>query len=176
MDLKVIESGNGGDFVKVARDLVTVYGFENMPYLAMFGGNVAASTPNDRLESEQAFDWWGNSFLMPNDKTYQFNSETERVLNTTPLTSAGRVLIEQAVRNDLAFMKEFATVLVVVSITATDRVVIGVRLQQPDNTQKKDFIYIWDATRNELDVPSIAGRSGAAGTQDGFDYLLDFAL
>lgn len=176
MDLKVIETGNGGDFVKVARDLVTINGFESMPYLALFGGNVAASSPNVRLETEQDFSWWGNSLLMPNDKTLQFNSDTERALNTIPLTSSGRVLIEQAVRRDLEFMREFAIVKVIVSIPATDKVIIGVRIEQPDNLQRRDFIFIWDATKNELDVPLIPSVSGAPGTQDGFNYLLDFAL
>ena len=177
MDLKIVESGNGGDFVKVTRDLVTINGFESMPYLALFGGNVAASSPNVRIETEQDFSWWGNSLLMPNDPGLQFNSETERALNTTPLSSSGRVIIEQAVRKDLAFMKEFATILVAVSIPATDKVIIGVRIQEPDNVQRRDFIFIWDATRNELTVPSnIPINTGAPGTQEGFDYELDFAL
>jgi hypothetical protein len=177
MDLRFLETNNGGDFVKTAKDLVVIYGWENMPYLAMFGGNVEASTPTERLVSEQAFDWWGNELLMPNEPSIQFNSETERVLNTTPLTSAGRIKIQQAVINDLRFMKEFAKVAVAVSIISDDRVLIGVQIQEPDNVQKREFIFLWDATRGEIDTINNGSSSPQPQpSQNGFDYILDFAF
>jgi hypothetical protein len=151
MDLELVEQGDGGELIKKTNDLSVIYGFENMPFIAMFGGNVKESTPILRLATEQAFDWWGNNLLMPQDTSIQFNSETERALNNVPLTSAGRVLIQNAVENDLAFMKDFATVVVSVVILATDKVAIGLRIIQPDNLQKQDFIYIWNATRQELE-------------------------
>lgn len=150
MDLEVVEQGNGGELVKTTNDLSVIFGFQNMIYLALFGGNVKASTPTQRIPTEQDFSWWGNSLLMPQLDGIQFNSETERSLNTVPLTSSGRGLIQQAVEKDLVFMQEFATVVVVVSIIATDKIAIGVRLVQPDNLQKQDFIFIWNATNQEL--------------------------
>jgi hypothetical protein len=150
MDVKVIESGNGGELVKLAKDLAVINGFQNMVYLALFGGNVRASTPITRLATEQAFDWWANNLFMPQDSSIQFNSDTERTLNTTALNSSGRKLIQQAVEKDLAFMKDFATVIIVVSLLSDDKVAIGVRLVQPDNLQKQDFIFIWSATKQEL--------------------------
>jgi hypothetical protein len=171
MDIKLIETGNGGDIQTLTKDVLIIYGFENMPYLALFGGNVEASTPQKRLETQQAFDFWGNSILT-NDPSIQFNSETERVLNTTPLTSSGRQLILQAIKKDLEFMREFARVGVAVSIVSTDKVVIGIALQQPDNLQERRFIYIWDATQNELtlqDSPIVQNAQ-----RGGFDYILDF--
>lgn len=167
MDLEVIETGNGGDLVKKPKDLSVIYGFENMIYLAMFGGNVEASTPTQRLESEQAFDCWMNTLLMPNDLSIQFNSETERTLKQVALNSFGRTLIEQAVKKDLDFMSEFAIVKVVVIIPATDKVLIGIQLTQPDNLQQKVFIYIWDATRMELLNREVAlGGGGNMSPQD----------
>lgn len=150
MDLKVIESGNGGDLVKNPKDLAVVSGLGNMVYLALFGGNVQASTPTKRLETEQDFSWWGNSLFFPNDPTLQFNSLTERILNEVALTSSGRVQIEQAVIKDLEFMKEFANVEASVSIPATDQVEIYVKVTQPDNQQEQEFTFLWDATNNEL--------------------------
>jgi len=150
MDVEVFESGNGGELVKTAKDISVLYGFENMPYIAMFGGNLKASTPTNRLESEQAFDFWGNSLLMLGNPAAQFNSETERALNNNPLTSAGRLQIESAVKKDLEFMKSFAEVKVDTKILATDVIAIGIQIKQPDNIQEKEFIYIWDATRREL--------------------------
>jgi phage gp46-like protein len=152
MDLKVIETGNGGDIVKTPRDLTVISGLENMVYLGMFGGNPEQSTPSKRDVSEQAFDWWGNSLLMPNDPGRQFNSITERVLNETALTSSGRKTIEEAVLKDLEFMKPFAQVSVSASIPATDKVVIEITVKEPSNLQEKKYVYIWDATKNELTV------------------------
>lgn len=152
MDLKVIESGNGGELVKTARDMEVISGLGNMVYLGLFGGNVAASTPSKRLATEQAFDWLGNSLLFPNASEQQFNSLTERTLNNVALTSSGRVRIEQAVLQDLAFMKPFAEVSASVSIPETDKVVIAVQLQEPNNLQEQEFTFIWDASRNELTV------------------------
>lgn len=150
MDLKLIERGNGGDLFKSKKDLCVIDGLENMVYLALFGGNREASTPITRLESEQAFDWWGNSLLFPDDPGLQFNSLTERTLHNVALTSAGRVQIESAVKQDLEFMRPFARVGVAVSIPETDKVVIGVQLQEPDNLDQRQFLFVWDATRAEL--------------------------
>jgi hypothetical protein len=177
MDLKVIEdAGNGGDLVRKGNDLSVIEGLQNMPYLAMFGGNVAANTTNKRIVTEQDFSWWGNAVLFPNNENIQFNSNTERILMTTPLTTRGRTLIEQAVKTDLLFMKEFCRVAVAVSIVATDKVVIGVRLQEPDNLQQRDFLFIWDATRSELTQIKDGnnGNAPAPPSSDGFDYDLDF--
>lgn len=150
MDLLLTESGNGGDLVKTRKDLCVIEGLENMVYLALFGGNVEASTPVERLESEQAFDWWGNTLFHKDTPGIQFNSLTELTLQQVSLTSAGRIVIENAVKQDLQFLKEFASVSVAVSIPETDKIIIGVMLQQPDNLEKKIYEYVWDATRAEL--------------------------
>ena len=170
MDLRVIESGNGGELVKNPRDFEIVRSFENMPYLAMFGGNLKASTPSRRLENEQAFDWWGNNLLFDNDSSRQFNSETERVLNSVSLTSSGRVLIEQAVKRDLEFMKPFAEVSVSVSIPTVDKVVIAITLKEPGNLKDKKFMYIWDAARNEI---GYADNFSTVITGKIFDFSFD---
>lgn len=152
MDLKVIESGNGGDLVKTSKDLTVISGLGNMVYLGLFGGNVKASTPQKRLESEEAYDFWGNSLFNQNDPDVQFNSLTERTLNNVALSSSGRLRIEQAVIKDLEFMKQFAIVTPSVSIPETDKVLIYVKVQEPDNVQEQAFTFIWDATKNEVTV------------------------
>jgi hypothetical protein len=150
MDLEIIENGDGGDLIKTPNDMSVIYGFENMVYLALFGGCVEQDTPAVRNTNQQAFDFWGNSLLMPNDSSIQFNSKTERALNTIALSSSGRKQIEQAVKDDLQFMGDFANVKVSVAITGVDRVEIRIKLQQPGSLQKQEFIFIWDATKQEL--------------------------
>ncbi len=149
MDLEVIESGNGGDLVQKGNDLSFIFGFQNMPYLALFGGNVKASTPVEPIPSEQAFDWWGNS-LLSNKPEAQFNSLTERTLNNIAVNSAGRLEIENVVKKDLEFMTTFAKVSVDVSIVSTDRVRILVTILEPENLDPKEFQFIWDFTNKEL--------------------------
>lgn len=176
MDLELVETGNGGDLVKKPKDLSVIEGFENMIYLALFGGNVEQDTPTRRIESAQAFDFWGNNLFLPQDQSRQFNSQTERALHSVPLTSSGRLQILNAVKADLKFMKPFANVASDVIIYATDKVAIGIKLEQPDNLQAKEFIYIWDATRKELTViPDIGGGTIPiiAGT---FDFTFDFTF
>lgn len=125
-DLAIAETGNGGDLVLQGNDLAVVTSIENMPYLGMFGGNVAAVTGGPVVEADSK-DWWGNNLLMPSDSGIQFNSIVEKTLNTTSLTSAGRVIIENAIKEDLKFLAVVAKLSVSVTIVSTDR--INVRLE-----------------------------------------------
>lgn len=150
MDLLLTETFDGGDVVKTPKDLTVIEGFENMVYLALFGGNVEASTPSRVVDNEQSFDFWGNNLLWNNDSSLQFNSETERALKNNPLSSSGRLVIEQAVKTDLKFMSDFTDTSVSISIVTNDKIQISVTLKKPDNIQDKTFVYIWDATISEL--------------------------
>jgi hypothetical protein len=92
-DLAIVESGNGGDLQMVGNDLGVVTNNENQPYLAMFSGNADKSQ------------WWGNQLIFADQPNRQYNSLTEYTLNNTPLTSAGRTVIEGAIKKDLSFLQ-----------------------------------------------------------------------
>lgn len=170
MDLEVVESLNGGDLVKTTKDLKVIEGFESMPYLAMFGGNVEESTPITRIVNRQYFDWWANNLLFPKDAGVQFNSETERALNNNALTSQGRIIIEQAVKKDLSFFSDVADIKVNVSIISDDRISIGIKIAQEVS------VYIWDATNKELtDVEFIVSTTGTVSVKI-FDFSFDFTF
>lgn len=127
-DLAISEKdGNGGDLQQLGNDLAVVNGIENMPYLAMFGGNREASTGTIPIADAQ--DYWGNNLFMAGDASIQFNSKTERILNSTELTSAGRVIIENAIKDDLQFLEPQAKITVVVTIEATDRLRVSIRIE-----------------------------------------------
>lgn len=149
-DLALLEGGNGGDVQLLGRDLAVVYGWQNMPYIAMFGGNVKQSTPRTRNAEEQNFDWWANSLLLPNEPEAQMNSLTERMLLNVALNSSGRLQIEQAVKKDLEFMKPWANITVEVSITGPDRVRIYILVKKPDGLQQREFVFLWNGTENTL--------------------------
>ena len=149
MDLELIENGDGGDLIKNSNDLSVIYGFENEVYIALFGGNVAQDTTQKRNPLELDLSFWGNNLLHPYDNSVQFNSKTERALNTIPLTSAGRALIQQAVSDDLDYLKVVGSVTVNVSITGVDMIEMDIQLQQPA-TSAQNFTYLWNATKQEL--------------------------
>lgn len=147
MDLRLIETGNGGDLIRIINDLNVINGLSNYPYIALFGGNVAQSTPQFREVGEESFDWFGNVFL---DKTIQFNSATERTLNEVALNSSGRVQIEDAIKEDLEFFRKFGDIKVSTSIVATDKLKINISLKKFDELQEQIFEYIWDSTIQEF--------------------------
>lgn len=153
MDIQMTMIPEGGDLIRSGKDLKVIYGFENMPLLALWGGNKEQSTHNKRNPNEQNFDWWGNA-LMPNNPETQMNSATERVMHSVPLNSFGRLQIEAAIKDDLRFMKPFANVTVATEIIATDVLKINIKIIRPDNLEEKQFIFVWDKTKDELDMIS----------------------
>ncbi len=148
-DLKLKETGSGGDIIFNGNDLEIVEGFENMPYLGIYGGNIEQST-KEYLPAEQRFDCWFNNLLMLKNENIQFNSDFERLINNIVLTSSTRIDIEETIKSDLKFMNEFSTIDVSASILSDDRLNIYIKITQPDGEQTKEFVYIWDATKNEL--------------------------
>lgn len=108
MDIQLVERGNGGEFLKKGNgDLQWAEGYENQPYLALFGGN----------------DWWGN-FLLDEGKHQTFISRTETVLRSVALNSAGRQRVEAAILEDLDYLKKIAPgtkISVLVTIPSPDR-------------------------------------------------------
>lgn len=132
--------GNGGDLQQLGNDLAVVYGNENQVYLALFGGNVEQNTPA-LVTKEQTFDWWANNLFHPNDKERQFNSNTERTLNTTALNSSGRIKIESAVKDDLAFLIGLgATFTVNVTIPSVNTVTIEIRVIYSETARRLTII------------------------------------
>ena len=150
-DLRLIETNDGGDLVVLGSDLEVINGFENMIYLGLFGGNIEESTRKYN-PTEQRFDYWANDLFAQNDSSIQFNSNTERLLNNISISSSSRLLIESTVKDDLAFMTDFGTLIVNVSLTSINRIEISISFQELNSVSSNDFTYIWDSTKNELIV------------------------
>lgn len=172
MELALVELGDGGELVKNTNDLKVIFGFENIPYLALFGGNVEQSTPTRRDPAAQDFSWWGNNLLMPNDSLIQFNSETERVIKNTPLTSFGRTVIEDAIKTDLQVMSDYVEVTVQTEIVSDDRLEILITLMKPSNLTSTTLVFIWDATMQELSIVPLSVGNPPADDRI-FDYTFD---
>jgi len=125
-DILIYEAGGGGEILLRGKDVVTVNGYENSPFLAMFGGNK-----------------WLFNYLIPTDP---YASQTEQTLATTPLTSAGRVIIERAINADLNYLKQISgtTYTIATAITAPNRLEITINIngQTFNLTWNPDTFYL----------------------------------
>lgn len=149
-DIHLFETGSGGDFAIVNNDLLMGESLYQQIYLALFGGNIEASTKPSYLESEERFDYWGNSLIWKDAKTKQFNSETERTLRNVALNSSGRLSILQAVNNDLDYLKGVVDFTVEVGIESVSRISITVSFSEKTNQQDKVLQMVWNNSKNEV--------------------------
>ena len=168
MDLRLIETGKGGDLLLNGNDFLWAFSFENFPYIGMFGGNPQQSTPPIRIESEQNFDFWGNELLGLN-----YNSQTENLINSVGLNSSTRILIENAVKEDLKFMLEFAEISVIVRLVGLDVIEINITIVQPENGVERKYIYLWDGLQL-VDNSGIGGQN--APNLEGLQEVLQINL
>ena len=149
-DLHLFESGDGGELLLMNGDLVLSETLFQTIYLAMFGGNVEASTLGNEIEGQERFDFWGNSLFFKDLKSKQFNSETEKTLKSVTINSFGRLKIKSAVEQDLFFLKKIINFDVDVLILGIDKINIQIKISQIGNQSDKLFQFIWDNAKNEL--------------------------
>ena len=154
-DIHLFETGSGGDFAIVNEDLLMGESLYQQIYLALFGGNIEASTKPSYLASEERFDYWGNSLIWKDAKTKQFNSETERTLGNVALNSSGRLSILQAVNNDLDYLKGVVDFTVEVGIESVSRISITVSFSEKTNQQDKVLQMVWNNSKNEVIITKI---------------------
>lgn len=130
MDARFTETGNGGDLTLITNDIAVVFGVENMPYLAMFGG--ASHWANDLL-----FTGPGQAFV----------AQTETALMANALSSQGRANIEQAIKNDLQFLlDEFPGTKLTVSVAIVSDIRIDINIL----LNGQQINYLWNPKKYEL--------------------------
>lgn len=151
-DINLFESGDGGEIAILDGDVVLTEQLYQQVYLALFGGNVEASTEPNTPVTEQRNDWWGNSLIFTETPEKQFNSITEKTLRTTTLNSTGRITILRAIEYDLQYLKNVANVTVNVVILGTYKIKIDVTLSRPQNQQDVVMQILWDGAKDELIV------------------------
>ncbi|WP_036384066.1 hypothetical protein [Muricauda sp. MAR_2010_75] len=149
-DFNLAENGSGGDITILGNDIAMTETLLQSAYLAMFGGNVESNTSGNELENEQRFDWWGNGLFHSQYPNKQFNSNTERALNQTPVTTSGRIEIERAVEMDLAFLKSVAEIDVQVGIVSHNSLSILITMLPYGNKQEKILQLLYDNAKNEI--------------------------
>ena len=154
-DIILYESGSSGDFSIIDEDLLMGESLYQQIYLAFFGGNIEASTKDSYIPSEDRFDYWGNSLVWKNQKTVQFNSETERAIQNNTLSSLGRLNIIQAMNVDLAYLKSLIDYTIDVQISGRESLNIIVKFTQKSNQQDKVLQIVYNNAKNEVIIEKI---------------------
>lgn len=149
-DLHIFENGNGGELAILNGDLVLAESLYQCIYISLFGGNKEASTLGNEIANQERFDYWGNSLIFENQKSKQFNSETQRILNNVTVNSLGRLKIKSAVEQDLYYLKKIANINVDVLLDDNDKIRINVTLKSKANQSDKEFQFIWDNAKQEI--------------------------
>jgi hypothetical protein len=144
MDLKIIETGSGGDLVFEDGDISLTSEVFNQPYLSHFGGNKEALT-SDYTIGEERKDYWANTLILQDNE--RFDSEFEKMLNSTELSSSGRLKLEQAAKNDLIYLDGFSDKTSSVNITGSDKILLTETLTKGNNNS---FTYIWGEAKDEI--------------------------
>lgn len=84
-DLLLFETGEGADLQLLSDDFVSTDTYEGLIYLALFSGD----------------DFWGNHLYKE-----KYQCKTEKALRENTISSAGRIKIEEAIKNDLNYLKK----------------------------------------------------------------------
>jgi hypothetical protein len=154
-DILLYESGDGGEMAVLNNDLELSETLYQQVYLALFGGQLEANTRTDYLPSEERFDWWGNSLFFAETPNIQFNSNTERVLDSVALNSSGRLAIIQAVNDDISYLTELLNYTIDVEIFDTNKVRIIVRFNPKTNQEDKVLQLVYDNAKKELIIEKV---------------------
>lgn len=149
-DILLYESGSGGEIAVIGNDIALVEQIFQQCYLALFGGNIEASTLGNEPVTQIREDYWQNALFYNNDPGRQFNSQTERALNENALTSTGRVNIQRAVEADLQYFKTIADISVNVVILSVNKVQITIGIKQPGSQSGQSLQVIWDNAKQEM--------------------------
>jgi len=154
-DILLFESGDGGEVLVLNNDISLVETLFQQVYLRLFGGNVDSETTGNEIEGQQRTDWWANGLIFRDRKDKQFNSKTEKILDSVALNSSGRIDIIRSVESDLNGLKDIADIIVNVVILTHARIRIDVQLQKPGVIEDKIFQFIWDNARKEIIIDKV---------------------
>lgn len=154
-DINLHESGSGGEMAIISNDLLIGETLYQQVYLALFGGNIEASTRGDEPFGNERFDWWGNSLFFAENPNKQFNSETEKTITNLVLNSSGRLRLLQAVNSDLEYLNELLDYEVEVFFNDYNRVKIEVKFKPKGTQENKVLQLVYDNAKNELIINKI---------------------
>lgn len=153
-DILLYESGDGGEMSIQSNDLALAETLYMQVYLAMFGGNVEENT-KVYLNAEERFDWWGNTLFFDDQKSKQFNSNTERTLKNVSLNSSGRLEIIRAMNEDLSYLSDVLDFSVDVQLLDINKIGLFIKFSQKGNQEDKILQMVYDNAKDEIIIEQI---------------------
>lgn len=154
-DILLYESGDGGEMSIQSNDLALAETLYMQVYLAMFGGNVEENTKTRYLNTEERFDWWGNTLFFDDVKSKQFNSTTERTLKNVSLNSSGRLQIISAMNEDLSYLSDVLDYNVDVELQSINKIRLVIEFRKKGNQEDKILQLVYDNAKNEIIIEQI---------------------
>lgn len=154
-DINLKENGNGGEISILSNDLLLGNALYTQVYLALFGGNIEANTTDNYVTNEDRFDYWGNELFFKDKPEFQFNSNTERVLKSVALNTAGRYEIMEAVKLDLDYLRKVVNLKIEVLLPSVNNVVIKVVFLSKEANENKVLQLVYDQAKDEIIINEI---------------------
>jgi phage gp46-like protein len=98
MDVRLYQTNDGGEIDFVSGAPVMGDGLESAVFLSLFGGN----EDDSGLESDDSKQFWGNLSEPLTER--RFRSETQALLNASPVLPANLIKFQDAAEADLTWM------------------------------------------------------------------------
>lgn len=149
-DLLLYENGDGGELAILYDDLLLVEELYQQVYIAFFGGNTAQNTKDKYLSGEERFDYWANTLIWKEKPSKQFNSFTERTLNSVALNGAGRIEILRAMEKDLSYLSDVLIATLDVEFLSLNKIKLIIEFKQKSNQENKVLQLVYDNAKNEV--------------------------
>jgi phage gp46-like protein len=138
-DVFLFQTPDDGD-INVEGGIVEMRaGLESAVYLSLYGGN-----EEDDASDENRFEWWGN--LLENEPAKKYRSRTQYLLRSMPLVTSNLIKVEEAVKNDLAWMVDegvATSIEVEASIPTVSTLKIAIDVIADDERQTLTFVENW---------------------------------
>lgn len=146
LDFVLYETFSGGSkfFYNQDKDIQVTKSLFTYVYILVLGGNVEAITKGSEQPREKRYDFWGNSAFYQNNPEKWFNSEFEKAINETELSSVGRIRLEDALKTDLKRLEIYGEVTATVKIVAADFILAEIFLEDVGK-----FTLTWKANLEE---------------------------
>jgi len=138
-DIVLFQTDNDGNITVESGIVDMSGGLETAAYLSLFGGN-----EDDDGRDDNIFDWWGN--LDENEKSRQYHSETQHLLQALPITTGNLQRIEAAATRDLAWFLDnniASSVTVGVTILDLNRIKITIDIDAFGDESRFEYVENW---------------------------------
>lgn len=138
-DVLLYQTDDDGEINVVNGIIEMSGGLETAAYLSLFGGN-----EDDDNRNDNAFNWWGN--LDEIDRTNQYRSETQNLLQSIPATTGNLNRITDAANRDLSWFidkKIVSSISVIVSMPGVNKIRIVVDIEADGVESRFEFVENW---------------------------------